>query len=91
MFLARRTCQFPFRRRLSDDDGVGGTVLALAGRECHLQEGRQDVVSVLFVGGGETIFAQETPIAEAVLDFWIVVDDIGWRCYENYFDVLLWN
>jgi hypothetical protein len=42
---------------------------------------------VLFVSGGEAIFDEETPIAEAVLDLGIVVDDVGRRRYENDFNI----
>ena len=63
------------------NNGVGGAALVLAGWKCDLQECGQDVVSVLFVGGGEPIFYEEAPVAEAVLNFGIVVGDVGARSY----------
>jgi len=73
------------------DDGVGGAILVLAGGKSGLEEGGEDVVAILFVGGEKSIFDQEAPVAETVFDRRIVVDDIGRGSDENDFDMASGN
>src|SRR5208283_5811144 len=54
------------------DDGVGGAVGVLPGRQGGLEESSEDVIAVLLVGGEDAVLHKKTPVAEPVLNRWAV-------------------
>ena len=64
--------------------------LILSGGKTHLVKGSQDVVSVLLVSRGDSIFHQELPVAESIVRGIRVVHDVG-RHGEDDLDVLCWD
>jgi hypothetical protein len=62
--------------------------LILPSGKSHLVEGRQDVVSVLLVSGGDSIFHKELPVAVSIVGRIRVVHDVLGRRGENDLDIL---